>query len=243
MTTRRKVLASAGVCILAAPAFIGIASAQVELKVISASPKNVKLHWRNKLGRNFETLSSLHDHLLLELATPLALMNAGIFEVGSDGNYQPQGLHVENGEMLRPVNTKSARNANFYMKPNGIFYIDTYGAHIVRTEDYAPTEQVRVAVQSGPLLFDKCGVHPSFLEGSNSRKRRNAVALRDESEVVFALSDYPINFFDFAQTLRLTHGCSAALYMDGSISDLWLSSGQRAPNDWQSFSAMLSVSE
>lgn len=210
------------------------------LKTIVARPDQVQLHWQNA-GRNYETLADLYDDLSAQGLHIQALMNAGIYEVGPDGTYQPQGLHIEQGAALRPLNTRSARNANFYLKPNGVFYIDAQGAHIVRTQDYGPSNPLRLATQSGPLLFDAQGMHPRFLENSDSRKRRNAVGVREDGQVVFALADLPLNFWDFATKLREEEGCKAALYLDGAISNLWLASDGIAPNPWQPFAGMLSV--
>jgi uncharacterized protein YigE (DUF2233 family) len=47
---------------------------------------------------------------------------------------------------------------------------------------------------------------------------------------VLAKSRYPINFYDFASTLRDGLGCQDALYLDGSISELFpLEGGVGAP--------------
>ena len=235
MLNRRSLLlgAGAGAAALCLPA---LAQGRPPLKLAAFTPDQVRLHWRNSQGQNLGTLAALHG----KLGNPAALMNAGIFEVGPNG-YQPQGLHIEEGWEYRPLNTRSAPNANFYMKPNGVFYIDAEGAHIVRTLNYAPQNPVRLATQSGPLLFDAQGLHPRFIKGSSSRKRRNAVGIRGPHEVVFALADQPINFWDFAHVLK-DAGCIAALYMDGVISDLWLK-GDRHVNTWRAFASLLSANE
>ena len=111
------------------------------------APRQVRLHWVVEKEGALGTLANLHRRL----AAPLALMNAGIYEVGPNGGFQPQGLHIEGGYEYRPLNTRSAPNANFYLKPNGVFYIDETGAHIVRTPAYAPATQVRLATH--PTLY------------------------------------------------------------------------------------------
>ena len=234
--TRRRLLLGSGLALTS----LVFTKAQRPARLIThvTAPMHVGLHWRRADGRTYETLADLRAGLDQPFA---ALMNAGIFEVGPDGEFQPQGLHIEQGREYRPLNIRSAPNANFYLKPNGVFYIDDAGAHVVRTEAYAPTMTVRLATQSGPLLFDAQGIHPRFLEGSSSRKRRNAIGVRADGQVVFALAERPINFWDLVTALREEEGCTAALYLDGTISSLWRASDGAAPNARQPFAAMLSA--
>ena len=42
----------------------------------------------------------------------------------------------------------------------------------------------------------------------------------DAQHLVFAISQQPINFYDFAQLFRDQLGCQDALYLDGSISSI-----------------------
>ncbi len=56
----------------------------------------LRLFWKNAAGQNFGTLAAVHAHLKSQGATPLVLMNAGIF--GLDA--APVGLHVEEGQEL-----------------------------------------------------------------------------------------------------------------------------------------------
>ena len=219
MFSRRNILIAGS--ILSAAVILRPAWAQSALRIHVAAPERVNLHWRHMGRANYETLAGLHDEYVHQGVPLSALMNAGIYEVGPDGSYRPQGLHIEHQEVMRPLNTRRAEGANFYMMPNGVFYIDETGAHVVRTADYAPSGFVRLATQSGPLLFDPQGMHPRFIEGSASRKRRNAIGVRGDGQVVFAMADTPINFWDLATELRDHHGCSAALYLDGTISSLW----------------------
>jgi len=213
---------------------------EVPLTTHVAAPERVGLHWQ-QAGQNLDTLFDLYVHLDARGLSPAALMNAGIYEAGPDGSFRPQGLHIQAGEELRPLNTRSARNANFYLKPNGVFYIDAAGAHVVRTEEFVSNDSIRLAVQSGPLLFDAAGLHPRFIETSDSRKIRNAVGVRADGQVVFALTDLPLNFWTFATKMRDEEGCVAALYMDGAISDLWTADQDGDPNPWQPYAAMLSA--
>lgn len=229
---------------LAAPAVLPALALRrrASLRIAAFAPEQINLHWQNQNQANFERLPALHAYLIELGHRPLALMNAGIYERSTVGHFQPQGLHVEGGQELRPLNLRAAPNANFYLKPNGVFYIDEEGAHVVRTPEFVAHEGIRLATQSGPLLFDAQGIHRAFIEGSDSRKRRNAVGVREDGQVVFAMAEIPTNFWDFAHVLRDEHGCKAALYMDGVISSMWLAEdGDVPPRSRQAFAGMLSA--
>ncbi len=80
---------------------------------------------------------------------------------------------------------------------------------------------VRYATQSGPMLVIDGAIHPKFLADATSRKRRNGVGVRADGAVVFAISDTPVTFHEFARLFRDTLNCPNALYLDGTISRLY----------------------
>ncbi len=101
------------------------------------------------------------------------MMNGGIFE----GDGVPSGLLVIDGKTVRPLN-KSDGSGNFYLKPNGVFYVDATGAHIVSTG------RIRIgktnATHSDPIraAFAPAGAHPSglsrgFHQSASSERRRH----------------------------------------------------------------------
>ncbi len=45
-------------------------------------------------------------------------MNGGMFEADNT----PKGLYIENSRILKPLDT-SQGSGNFYLQPNGVFYI------------------------------------------------------------------------------------------------------------------------
>jgi len=77
-----------------------------------------------------------------------------------------------------------------------------------------------LATQSGPMLLTRGSVHPAFRPGSSSRLLRNGVGIVSREVAVFAISDEPVNFHEFALLFRDTLGCRDALYFDGNISSL-----------------------
>ena len=64
-------------------------------------------------------------------------------------------------------------------------------------------------------------VHPRFLPGSDSRKRRNGVGVTDNGDVIFVLADTPVNFYDFAIYFRDVLKTPNALFLDGTISRVY----------------------
>jgi uncharacterized protein YigE (DUF2233 family) len=78
-----------------------------------------------------------------------------------------------------------------------------------------------IATQSGPLLVSNGKLHPKFLPDSPSLYVRNGVGVTRDSQVVFAMSLLPVNLYEFAALFRDTLGCPNALYLDGSISQVY----------------------
>ena len=80
---------------------------------------------------------------------------------------------------------------------------------------------MQLATQSGPLLVIDGKLHPAFREGSDSWLFRNGVGVISPKRVVFAISNEPVNFHEFARLFRDSLGCSNALFLDGTISSLY----------------------
>lgn len=149
-------------------------------------------------------------------------MNAGMYLK----DRSPVGLYIEGREEKRRASTKDGPG-NFHLKPNGVFWISDnkegfVSAHVTETNEFLDGAHfIREATQSGPMLVINGDLHPKFLVDGTSRKRRNGVGVRKDGVVVFALSDAPVTFYEFATTFRDDLGCPNALYLDGSISRLY----------------------
>jgi uncharacterized protein YigE (DUF2233 family) len=164
------------------------------------------------------------------------LTNAGIFHAGE----RPVGLFVEAGREYAPLELADGEG-NFYLKPNGVFYVDGSGAHVVDSALYAPTGTVSLATQSGPLLVRDGVLHPRFLPGSSSRTTRSGIGVRDAQRAVIAVSRAPASLHATGVLFRDLLGCSNALYLDGSISDF--DAPGRADASRQAFGGVLAVVE
>ena len=157
---------------------------------------------------------------------PLAMaMNGGMYHP----DRSPVGHYVEDGEEQMRV-IPNAGPGNFGMLPNGVFCIGADAARVWETSEYlADRPACLYATQSGPMLVIDGALHPRFVEGSDSRFIRNGVGTSaDGRRVVFAISDEPVNFHDFATLFRDRIGVPDALYFDGKVSRLYAPSFGRS---------------
>ncbi len=200
----------------------GTGSQTIELCKIDLSKDHLRTFWRDSDGTFFGSIANVSARLHQRGERLFCASNAGIF--GKD--LRPLGLYVENGQVLRRINTRKDGYGNFYLQPNGVFWLTQDGAAIASTdevqsrfEQIAP--QIKFATQSGPILFQANQINPLFASGSDNRVVRNGICIKTDSQIVLAKSRYPINFYEFSVALRDEVGCRDGLYLDGSISELY----------------------
>jgi uncharacterized protein YigE (DUF2233 family) len=179
--------------------------------------------------------SKLLEKVEKESASLLFATNAGIF----DRSFKPLGLHIEDGKEIVPLNTSSG-SGNFYLQPNGVFYVQGKAGYVVQTRDFKSNSEISVASQSGPLLLLNGKVNSLFTDGSSNKVIRSGVGVKDKSEAIFVISDDPINFYDFASYFKDKLNCSSALYLDGAISSMYVADLERT-NRSGNFAAMFAV--
>ena len=179
------------------------------------------LYWLDSDGRPYANIEALKRNGEAEHRNLLFATNAGIY----DRDYRPLGLTIADGRVLRPLNTVrvAGPSGNFGMQPNGVFYVDRQGrAGVVTTSDWRARDiDARVATQSGPMLVIDGTINSGFVEDSDSRKWRSGVCARTADEVVFAVSEVPVTFHAFARVFRDELGCGNALYLDGTLSQIY----------------------
>lgn len=184
---------------------------------------DLALHWKREDGTPLCHFHALRDYLSGQGRHLLFAANAGIYA----RDYTPLGLHVENGREMEPLNRKQG-GGNFFLKPNGVFFVKDRKGRVMETEAYAALNiKPDLAVQSGPLLLSNGEIHPRFLPDSDSLYVRSGVGMRSETEAVFVLSLSPVNFNDFALFFRDELKCRDALYLDGALSDFYAPAMQR----------------
>jgi uncharacterized protein YigE (DUF2233 family) len=183
------------------------------LKMFHADEKQRPLKYFSAIDR---LLDATNERLLFA-------MNAGMYHP----DYSAVGLLVIDGEEHQPLNLDTA-DGNFFLKPNGVFLVSDAGARVIESSRYPLLkEDVRLATQSGPLLVLDGALHPAFREDSTSRFIRNGVGTLSSDEVVFAISEQPVTFHEFALLFRNGLGCKDALFLDATVSSLLASNLER----------------
>ncbi len=194
--------------------------------------QHLRLYWKDSLGNNYANFQQLKTSLAAHRQTLLFAMNGGMY----NRDLSPQGLYIEDGSMLAPLDTQSTGYGNFYLQPNGVFFLQQNGqADICVTKEFPNQREVRYATQSGPMLLIDSTIHPAFTSGSSNLHIRNGVGLLPDGRLLFAMSKARINFYDFA-TFFLKRGCAQALYLDGFVSRTYLPA-----QDWEQFDGKFGV--
>jgi uncharacterized protein YigE (DUF2233 family) len=202
------------------------------------------LFWLGEDGKPLKDFAGLTQHLGKQGKKIVFATNAGIFGQGP----RPLGLSISGGKELVPLNL-SAGEGNFYLKPNGVFFVDDkLGAGVMKAEEFAVAGiRPRVAVQSGPLLLRHGVMHPAFNENSPNRRLRSGVGVRTkDGQIVFAMSDREnrekgrVTFYQFSKFFEHL-GCADALFLDGDISDMLINPAPGMKFTPNTFAGMLVI--
>ena len=201
---------------------VGSGALEVDVCKINLLKDVVRTFWRDIDGSYFAAIDRVVSRLSLQGEKLVCASNAGIY--GKD--LRPLGLYIENGRVFRFLNTRKEGYGNFYLQPNGVFWLTEKGAFIGTTDQVQTnwsqlSTQMMFASQSGPILFLEGRINANFTKGSENRLTRNGVCIKSGNEFVLAKSRHPINFYDFSTVLRDEAGCRDGLYLDGSISELF----------------------
>lgn len=176
----------------------------------------LEIFLRDAVGAPLKSFDGIERYLEPQGKRLVFGMNAGMYH----GNLSPVGLLVSHGVTLRPLNLEGG-GGNFFLKPNGVFMISDRGARVIASDEYPElNEKVLLATQSGPLLLRAGRLHPAFHQDSKNRLYRNGVGVVSPQSVVFAISEEPVNFYEFATLFRDVLHCQDALFLDGTISSL-----------------------
>lgn len=189
---------------------------------VDVRTNRLELFFRDEKERPFNRFDRLAAWLAGRNQHLQFAMNAGMY----NPDFSPVGLLVEHGRQISPLNVADGAG-NFFLKPNGVFFVSASGPRIVETTEYpAFANGVRLATQSGPLLVRNGVVNPAFNAASTSRLIRNGVGI-SKNTILFVISEQPINFYEFAVFFRDELQCEDALYLDGVVSSLYSVNLQR----------------
>ncbi len=205
--------------------------------IVDPRSQDLVFYWRDDSGKIIRSIQNLKTYVETKDRKLIFAMNGGMF----DSLYTPQGLYMQQCQTLIPLDTASG-NGNFYLKPNGVFYITTDNKAVVcKTEDFKNDGQVKYATQSGPMLLTGRQTHPQFKEGSSNVHIRNGVGVLPDGKVIFAISTTKVNLYDFAAYFK-SQGCTDALYLDGFVSRMYLPEKNRMQIDGK-FGIIIAVTE
>jgi uncharacterized protein YigE (DUF2233 family) len=183
---------------------------------INPAKQTVIMVYKNDSNQRYQNFSALKIEQEKQGKKLLFAMNGGMFSPA----YSPVGLYVEKENTIKPIDT-TAGEGNFYLLPNGVFYITTKNKAVVcATNKYTDSGQVKYATQSGPMLLIDGNVHPAFTKGSANLKIRNGVGVLPNGKIMFSIATQPISFYDFAMHFK-ENGCQDALYLDGTVSNMY----------------------
>ncbi|HMC87555.1 MAG TPA: phosphodiester glycosidase family protein [Chitinophagaceae bacterium] len=194
--------------------------------IVDTKNQNVELFWKDDKNEFFRSIQNLKYWLIKNKRKLLFATNGGMYKADNT----PQGLYIENQKILFPADTSTGAG-NFYLKPNGVFYITTDNApFICNTTQFSGNIKIKYATQSGPMLVIDGQIHPAFKARSSNLNIRNGVGILPDNKIIFAMSKKEMNFFDFANYFK-SLGCKNALYLDGLVSRTYLPAKQWIQTD------------
>jgi len=184
----------------------------------------IRLHDLDPKGQPYKSFEALRTKLWSDGIFMRIAMNGGMFRP----DFSPVGLYVENGIETRAINT-NVGYGNFHLLPNGVFYLLPGRAGVMEAKAFAAGGIKPVfATQSGPMLVIDGKIHPKFDPASTSLKKRNGVGVDKSGRAIWAISESDVRFYDFATLFRDMLGCDNALFLDGTISALYVPEWHRS---------------
>lgn len=197
---------------------------KVDFAVVEVSQDdNLQLFWKQPdADQAYQSFNGLSKTLAKQKKNVLFATNSGIF----GQNQAPLGWHVEKGLKLQALNQVTRKDAtgNFSLIPNGVFFIDQSGQrYVLETEQFLQDQNkynIAYATQSGPMLVINGNIHPKFFAASDSLKYRSGVCVNHD-KTYFTITQQPINFYYFAKFFQDELNCDNALYLDGTLSQLY----------------------
>ena len=121
----------------------GVAESRFTTIRVDVRTERIELFLRDDAGHTFKRFDRLRDWLASRNKRLRFAMNAGMFEP----DLSPVGLLVQGGQQISPLNLSDGAG-NFFLKPNGVFFVSESGPRIVESTEYPALAQgVRLATQ------------------------------------------------------------------------------------------------
>jgi uncharacterized protein YigE (DUF2233 family) len=178
----------------------------------------IHMYWKDDSGIVLSSIGNLKNYTTKKGLQLLYSCNGGMYMQ----NQAPLGYYIEKGKTLRKINTKTG-SGNFYLKPKGVFYVNDKNKPFVKNIETAADriflqqQKINYLTQSGPMLLNNGNINTLFTKGSSNINIRNGVGILANGNAYFAMSTYPVSFYDFAAHFK-SKGCTEALYFDGFVS-------------------------
>jgi uncharacterized protein YigE (DUF2233 family) len=185
--------------------------------------EEIRLHLASPEGEVYGGFAGLRRQLWAERRVLTFAMNAGMYH----DDLSPVGYFAEYGKVLNPAVTGGGWG-NFHLLPNGVFLMKDGKASVMETKAFVANGVVPdFGTQSGPMLVIDGKLHPRFLPDSDSFKIRNGIGVDGQGRVHMVVSRVPVRFYDFAIFFRDQLECANALYLDGTISSVFIAEEKR----------------
>jgi uncharacterized protein YigE (DUF2233 family) len=215
-------------------------------EVPAAEVDRLQLVARDGRGRPVRSIARVDSLVRARGERLLFATNAGLYERVDSAT----GMLVADGRTYSRLNrgagpANPCAVANFYCPPNGVFFVAGERAAVLSTADFARRsgDAPRIATQSGPMLVRRGQLARAFPADSRSRLVRNGVGVRADGTVVFAIADGGVTFHAFATAFRDVLRCPDALFLDGTISQMYTGPGSRLPPPIREFAAVFAITE
>lgn len=133
-----------------------------------------------------------------------------------DTTCTPLGLYITDGTKNNDIN-RNTGNGNFFLKPNGFISVDTAGAVRIQESDGYTGQELKLAIQSGPMLLIDGAINKAFDPGSQNRNIRCGAGMYTEqgrSFLVFVKSNNPVTFYELASLFKEKYKCANALNLE-----------------------------
>lgn len=192
----------------------------------------IKMYWKDENNKAYSELSKFIQENTgnkINFAT-----NGGIYSE----EYEPNGLYIENHKIISKINLADGEG-NFYMQPNGVFYIQNNQPKISESKAFEYNENISYATQSGPLLIENGVINKKIGKNSESFKIRSAVGIDRENKVFFLMSSEKINFYDFSKYALDKLNCKDLLFLDGTISKMYFADEKKIPKQDYPFAVII----
>lgn len=191
---------------------LSFAGSTYDIVIIKATQNNL-----SKFSIFENSSKAKHSEVIQSLSYDLShfAINAG--SVNADCS--PVGLLIDNYSLKTNLNVANG-DGNFFLKPNGAMIISRDDVFITETSEVSIDAQVRIAVQSGPMLIIDGQVHTAFNPSSVNKYIRAGVGVYTDRKglkfIVFAVSKEPVSFFEFSGLFLNKYNCRNALCLESA---------------------------